>query len=292
MLYKGVITVIPTFFTKENMIDLEAITNHIEIQKQNDIKTIVLLGTTSETPTLKENEKIQILQMVNDKFSNCFDIIVGLSGNETESVLNEALALQNFVGAFMLSAPYYNKPSQEGIYQHYKKIIETINKDFVIYNVPSRTGVNIEPETIARLYNDFDNVKAIKEASGSVEQVIKIKSLSDIEILSGDDGLILPFMALGATGVISVVSNIIPQEISYIVKQFSNGNHQEAMEMFYRINNLIKLCFIESNPVPLKYIINRLYNNKSSTVRLPLVEISNKNRLIIDEYISNNINLK
>ena len=288
MFYKGVITVIPTFFTKDNTIDLDAIKHHIELQRQNDIKTIVLLGTTSETPTLKDNEKIQILEMVNKNFRNCLKIIIGLSGNETESVLNEALALQNYGDAFMLSAPYYNKPSQEGIYQHYKKIIETINKEFVIYNVPSRCGVNIEPETIARLFDDFNKVKAIKEASGSVEQVIKIKSLSNIEILSGDDGLILPFMALGATGVISVVSNIIPQEMSYIVTQFSNGNNKEASEMFYKINKLIKLCFIESNPVPLKYIINILNYNILAKVRLPRVEISNKNPLVIDEYIKNN----
>jgi 4-hydroxy-tetrahydrodipicolinate synthase len=192
----------------------------------------------------------------------------------------------------MLSPPYYNKPSQEGIYQHYKKIIESINKDFMIYNVPSRCGVNIEPETISRLYTDFVKIKAIKEASGSIDQVIKIKSLSNIEILSGDDGLVLPFMSVGAVGIISVVSNIVPREMNTIIEHFNNGKNTEAIKMFYKIHKLIKLCFIESNPVPLKYIINKLNFNILPKVRLPLVYLSQNNRLIIDEHINDNSIIK
>jgi len=205
MTYEGVITVIPTFFTIDNRIDHNAIVNHINKQTNSGIKQIVIFGTTSETSTLSDLEKTSILNSIKGGINEKIKIIIGLSGNNTPDIVKEARKLEESCDAFMLSAPYYNKPSQEGIYQHFKQIVSTINKDFIIYNVPSRCGVNIEPETIARLFIDFPNIKAIKEASGSIQQVIKIKSLCNIKILSGDDELTLPFMSIGACGVISVI---------------------------------------------------------------------------------------
>ena len=299
MIYKGVITVIPTFFTNDNLIDHNAIVNHIKKQIECGIKTIVIFGTTSETCTLTDVEKINIINSMEtytlsevvekitiiNSISDKVNIIIGLSGNNTDKVLKEAEKLENLCDAFMISAPYYNKPSQEGLYHHFKEIVSNINKDFIIYNVPSRCGVNIEPETIARLYNDFKNIKAIKEASGSIQQVIKIKSLCEIKILSGDDELTLPFMSLGATGVISVISNIIPKEMIYIVDQFNN-NILEAQNKFYEIQKLIKLAFIESNPVPIKYLCKKFDNNVNDKVRLPLYELSNESKEIINKYLN------
>ena len=188
----------------------------------------------------------------------------------------------------MISQPYYNKPSQEGIYQHMSHIISNLDKDIVLYNVPSRCGVNMEPETIARIFNEFKNVKAIKEASGSIEQVIRIKSLCNITIMSGDDALVLPFMSVGATGVISVVSNIIPKVMISIIDMYKTGNTDIVNTLFYGAYPLMKLCFIESNPVPVKYMLHKLNLSNVTNyekVRLPLVTLSNQSKTKIDEYI-------
>jgi len=285
MIYEGVITVIPTFFTHDNLIDHNAILNHINNQINSGIKTLVLFGTTSETCTLSDLEKRTIIDSLKGYINDKINIIIGLSGNNTSEVLKEAHKLENSCDIFMISAPYYNKPSQEGLYQHFKTIVSNIKKDFIIYNVPSRCGVNIEPETVARLFNDFPNIKAIKEASGSIQQVIKIKSLCNIHILSGDDELTLPFMSIGATGVISVISNILPTEMIIMVDQFKNNNILEAQNIFYSIQKIIKLAFIESNPVPIKYLINKTNSLINDKVRLPLVRLSNESKIIIDKYL-------
>jgi 4-hydroxy-tetrahydrodipicolinate synthase len=292
MSFNNIITVIPTFFDNNNNIDFNGINNHIEKQIEMGIKTIIILGTTSETPTLTKNEKLFIVNSVYKKFNSKLKIIIGISGNETTSVIDECNNYSLYGDGYMISAPYYNKPSQEGLYQHFQKIITSTSKNIILYNVPSRCGVNIEPETIARIHNNFPQVVAIKEASGSIEQVIKIKTLSSINIYSGDDGLTLPFMSIGAIGVISVVSNICPEEIIKMVDEFSKGNISNATIIFYNINPLIKLAFIESNPVPIKYLINKFNNNLSEQVRLPLVELTNSNKLIINNWLNKNTEFK
>lgn len=278
MIY-DVITVIPTFFDSNNEIDIISIKKHIVCQINNGIQTIVILGTTSETPTLTKDEK-----MFNE-YRNKVSIIIGVSGNDTASVLEETKLYETYGSAIMISAPYYNKPSQEGVYQHFSKIISSIQNKFILYNVPSRSGVNIEPTTIARLYNDFPfKITAIKEASGSIEQVMKIKSLCKIKILSGDDSLVLPFMAVGAEGVISVVSNIIPSEMILMVSLFKEGDLMESNKIFYKFYNLMKLCFIESNPVPLKYLLSKTMNSLPD-VRLPLVELEKQNKDLFNDFL-------
>jgi 4-hydroxy-tetrahydrodipicolinate synthase len=286
--YNSVITVIPTFFTDDNEVDYDAISKHIEKQYESDIRTIVILGTTSETPTLNLEEKINIASMVWESFHEKMNIICGVGGFNTPDVFKEACALESFCNAIMISAPYYNKPSQEGIYQHMSHIISNLDKDFVLYNVPSRCGVNMEPETIARIFNEHKNVKAIKEASGSVEQVIRIKSLCNICVMSGDDALTLPFMSVGATGVISVASNAIPRQMLMMVNAYTSGNFSVAKDVFYKWYPIMKLCFIESNPVPIKYILHKFNNSNQhnyENVRLPMVKLSNQSKQKINEYI-------
>jgi len=286
MIY-DVITVIPTFFDSNNEIDMVSIKKHIDYQINNGIQTIVILGTTSETPTLTQKEKILIVENICNEYRNKLSIIIGVSGNDTESVLEEAKLYETYGNAIMISAPYYNKPSQEGLYQHFYKIISTIKNKFILYNVPSRSGVNIEPTTISRLYNDFPfKITAIKEASGSIEQVMKIKSLCKIKILSGDDALVLPFMSVGAEGVISVVSNVVPSEMLLMVSHFKEGNLMESTKIFYELYDLIKLCFIESNPVPVKYILSKTMNSLPN-VRLPLVGLENKNKDLFEKFLDN-----
>jgi 4-hydroxy-tetrahydrodipicolinate synthase len=292
MQYNSVITVIPTFFTDDNTIDFNSIINHINHQLVKSIKKIVILGTTSETPTLKITEKIDIAETVWDNFHTKLDIVIGLSGNDTEEVVIEAKLLQHYCHSMMLSAPYYNKPSQAGIYDHFKDVITSIDKEFIIYNIPSRCGVNIEPETISKLFHDFITVKAIKEASGSIDQVMKIRMLCDINILSGDDALILPFMSVGAVGVISVLSNVMPKTILDIVNNFTNGNIKEARNQFYKNYDFIKMAFCESNPVPIKAMLSHdlIYNQKSlANVRKPLLKITDSNYKIISDMINSKV---
>jgi len=286
-------TVIPTFFTEDNKIDIESILLHIEYQIKNGIPNIVIHGTTSEACTLSLEERIFIATTVKEKFDEEINLVIGISGNNTKDVVDEVQIFNCLANCLMVSAPYYNKPSQEGLYQHFKSIFDsTERKDYIIYNVPSRCGVNIEPETISRLFKEYPMIKGIKEASGSVEQVIKIRSLCNIKIYSGDDALTIPFMSLGAEGVISVVSNIVPFEMKYIVDNFMKGDIKEANITFYKIYNLIKLCFIESNPVPVKYMINKMCFYKRPNVRLPLVELTDNNKLIINKQINTSIDFK
>jgi len=282
MIY-NVITVIPTFFDAQNKIDIVSIKKHIDSQINAGIQTIVILGTTSETPTLTKDEKIFIVENICKDYKDKLSIIIGISGNDTASVLEETKLYETYGDAIMISAPYYNKPTQEGLYQHFSKIISNSQSKFILYNVPSRSGVNIDPTTVARIYNDFPlKVIGIKEASGSIEQVMKIKSLCKIKILSGDDALVLPFMSIGAEGVISVVSNIVPNKMTLMISHFKEKNLIEAQKIFYELYNLMKLCFIESNPVPLKYILSQTINTLPN-VRLPLVELELKNKdLFID----------
>jgi len=279
-------TVIPTFFSDINTVNYNSIINHILFQINKGIKNIVILGTTSEASTLNLNEKIKLVNMVREAFSDTINLVIGISGNSTLDVLNEAKIFEPFADYLMISAPYYNKPTQEGLFKHFKFIDDSVSKNIILYNVPSRCGVNIEPKTIASLYNVCNKIVAIKEASGSIEQIIKIKKLCNIKIYCGDDGLIIPFMSLGAEGLISVISNVIPTEMNYIINNYKNGNTKDALDLFYSIYNLIKLAFIESNPIPIKYMIYKINNLISYKMRLPLTELSENNKVEIDQYLT------
>ena len=286
MNYSGVFSVIPTFFNpKTSHVDEDTIFKHIDKQYSMGIRKMVILGTTSETATLTMNEKLSIAKNVWTKYNQTMSIVIGIGGIITNDVIVEANHFMHYCHALMVSAPYYVKPSQEGIYQHFTTIFSSVDKEFIIYNIPSRCGVNIEPETIARIYYSSHNVKAIKEASGSIDQVIQIKKLCQISILSGDDGLTLPFMSVGASGVISVISNIFPKEMNLIVSTFENNQNIIAQELFIKLYPYIKMAFVESNPVPLKYMLYYLYNY-SPFVRMPLSDLTIKNKELIDEKLS------
>jgi 4-hydroxy-tetrahydrodipicolinate synthase len=282
----NVITVIPTFFDELNNVNIIQIKKHINNQIELGIKTIVILGTTSEAPTLTIEEKLMIINNIYDEFKDKISIIVGVGGFDTKSVIDEINLYNGLYHALMISAPYYNKPTQDGLFQHFSHIISSIRKPTILYNVPSRTGVNIEPETIAKLYQNFKNeIIGIKEASGSIQQLIKTKSLCDVNILSGDDELILPFMAVGAIGVISVVSNIVPEEMILMVEHFKEGNRIEAIKIFYELYKLMKICFIETNPVPLKFLLSEINKEILPKVRLPLVELQDTNKKLFYNFL-------
>ena len=278
----GVYTVIPTFF-KDSSVDLEQLISCIQYQIDSGIENIVLLGTTSETPTLDEKEQESIVKTAWENFNGQVNIIVGIGGNNTKTTLDNAFKFKDYCDAMMVTVPYYNKPSQEGIYQHFSTIAQLLgDKPIMMYNIPSRTCVSMNPEIIADLYNSFDNIKAIKEASGSISQTLEIKSLCDIVVLSGDDSLTLPLMSVGSDGIVSVASNIVPKHIIAMITLFKNGNLNLATKLNKNLYPLFKNLFIDTNPVPLKYLMVKLTLAKDESVRLPLVKIQSeevKNKL-------------
>lgn len=288
------IVVVPTFFDSDNKVDFGLMYDHLKHLFDSGVRSFVFQGTTSETPTLRSSE----IQTINHKMlavlSNlCPDktklkLIFGVGGFDTSKVIEdiEHYGYQEKADIVMLSAPYYNKPTQEGIFHHYRTITEKFpDVDFMVYNVPSRTGVNIEPVTMMRICK-LKNVVAIKEASGSISQImelnhlLKLNHLEDIKLYSGDDGLTVPVLSIGGSGVISVLGNLMPKVMLRLVSEF---NDYVDTALVHKYNNdlvpFYKLLFVESNPVPLKYLLSLKYQDKNYyNVRLPLVVLSEKSQ--------------
>lgn len=245
----------------------------IEYQIQNGIDYLVALGTTAETPTLTEDEKTRVRAFVIEKVKGRVPIVLGLGGNNTQAIV-ESLKTQDFDGidAILSVVPYYNKPSQEGIYQHYKAIASATKLPVILYNVPGRTGVNMTAETTLRLARDFDNIVAIKEASGNITQmddIIKNKP-SDFMVISGDDGITFPLITLGAVGVISVIGNAFPREFSRMVRLALNGDYASALTIHHRFTELFSLLFVDGNPAGVKCLLHAM-GYIQNQLRLPLV---------------------
>ena len=276
---KGSYVVLPTPF-KNNEIDYNSLKRLIIKILNSSTTGFVILGTTSETPTLSIQEKKNIIDFVSF-VRKTKKLIIGVGGNDTLKTLEFAKYCCDKCDGLLVTVPNYNKPTQEGIYRHFSMIVsclQIINTPIMLYNVPSRCGVNMKPETIKRLFNNHDNIVAIKEASGSMSQVIKIKSLCKIQIFSGDDYLVIPIMSIGGCGVVSVTGNIFPNEMENIVKYYLNGEHEKSKKLFFCMDKLIENLFIETNPGPLKQILNELKIFDRNQLRLPLCPITLKNK--------------
>ena len=267
----GVALITP--FNEDGTIDFPALARLIEYQIQNGIDYLVALGTTAETPTLTEDEKARVRAFIIEKVNGRVPIVLGLGGNNTNAIV-ENLKTQNFDGidAILSVVPYYNKPSQEGIYQHYKAIASATKLPVILYNVPGRTGVNMTAETTLRLARDFDNIVAIKEASGNITQmddIIKNKP-SDFMVISGDDGITFPLITLGAVGVIAVIGNAFPREFSRMVRLALNGDYASALTIHHRFTELFSLLFVDGNPAGVKCLLHAM-GYIQNQLRLPLV---------------------
>ena len=265
----GVALITP--FKEDESVDYEALARLVDYQLQNGTDYLVVLGTTAETPTLTEEEKKDIINLVVTKVNGRIPIVLGVGGNCTRSVV-EKLKNDNFDGidAILSVVPYYNKPSQEGIYQHYKAIAEATTLPIVLYNVPGRTGVNMTAETTLRIAREFKNVIAVKEASGNITQmddIIKNKP-ANFNVISGDDGITFPLITLGAVGVISVIGNAFPREFSRMVRLALAGDYDSTIH--HSFTELFSLLFIDGNPAGAKSMLNAMgfIENK---LRLPLV---------------------
>lgn len=277
-MFKGAITALVTPFC-DGKVDTKALKNLIEFQIKGGIDGIVPCGTTGESATLSYDEHNKVVELTVKYVKNRVPVIAGTGANSTEEAI-ELTEHAKKVGAHasLQVCPYYNKPTQEGIYRHFKKIAETVDIPIILYNIPGRTGINMLPETIVRLAK-IPNIVGIKEASGSLEQVTEIIKAApkDFVVLSGDDPMTLPMLSLGGKGVISVASNIIPGKIAKIVNAYLNGKTKEAVKIHYEYFDFMKAMFIETNPVPVKTAL-ALMGMIKFEVRLPLCEMSEANQ--------------
>jgi 4-hydroxy-tetrahydrodipicolinate synthase len=268
-----------TPFSQNNEVDEKALERLVEFHIKNRTDAIVPCGTTGESATLNYEEHERVIEICVRAAGKRIPVIAGTGSNSTQEAIDMSLFAAR-VGAdgLLLVSPYYNKPTQKGLYLHFKAIAGKVDLPICLYNIASRTAVNIEPETVVRLVSDCKNIVAIKEASGSLEQMARIVALcgKKLIMLSGDDALTLPLMAIGGQGVISVVANIIPADVKAMVVAFSKGNMREARHLHYRMQPLIKAMFIETNPIPVKTAMG-LMKMCSSLLRLPMCAMSDDN---------------
>jgi len=267
----GVALITP--FKEDESVDYEALIRLVDHLIKSGTDYIVALGTTSESPALSEVEKKEITQIIVKQVNRRIPVVLGVGGNCTRSVISQ-IENTDFKGvdAVLSVVPYYNKPSQEGIYQHFKAIAKVSPRPVVLYNVPGRTGMNMTAETTLRLAREFNNITAIKEASGNFTQmddIIKNKP-SEFQVISGDDGITFPLIALGAVGVISVIGNAFPKEFSRMVRLALEGDYNSARIIHSRFVELFELLFVDGNPAGVKSMLNMMgfIDNK---LRLPLV---------------------
>lgn len=277
-MFKGSIVAIVTPFKNGN-VDEEKLRDLIEFQIKNGTSGIVPCGTTGESATLSFEEHERVIEITVEQVKKRIPVIAGTGSNSTEeAIMLTKHAAKVGADASLQVAPYYNRPTQKGLYEHFKAIAESVEIPIVLYNIASRTGVNIEPETIAKLAGDCKTIVGVKEASGSLDQMSRIKQLSgeNFALLSGDDSLTLPILSIGGTGVISVVANIVPKDVASLVTEFEKGNLKKAKDLHYKLLPLIKAMFIETNPIPVKTALGLLGLCKPD-LRLPLCTISEEN---------------
>lgn len=267
----GVALITP--FKDDESIDFDALSRIVEYQIKNGTDYLVVCGTTAETPTLTEKEKEEVKNFVVSVNRGRLPIVLGVGGNNTKAIV-EKVQTTDFTGidAILSVTPYYNKPSQEGLYQHYAAIAKASLLPVILYNVPGRTGVNMTAPTTLRLANEFKNICAIKEASGNfnqIDDIIKNKPV-DFMVISGDDGITFPLITLGAVGVISVIGNAFPKEFSRMVRLALQGDYSNARKIHHRFTELIELLFVEGNPAGVKSML-AVMGFIQNKLRLPLV---------------------
>jgi len=272
-IFKGLGIALVTPFKQDGSVDYHALQRLVEYQLNNGADFFCILATTGETPTLTAEEKHRIKDLVVDLVQARVPILMGCGGNNTAAVVEE-LKNGDFKGidGILSVCPYYNKPSQEGLYQHFKAIAAATPLPVVLYNVPGRTGVNLKAETTVRLARDCQNIVAIKEASGNLEQVDEIikNKPADFDVISGDDSLTFPMVSCGAVGVISVIGNALPKEFSKMIRLQMRGEYDPARKIHHRFTDLFSLLFVDGNPAGVKAMLHEM-GFIENVLRLPLV---------------------
>lgn len=272
-IFKGLGIALITPFNASGAVDYVVLKHLVEYQLKNGADFFCILATTGETPTLTDDEKQRIKELVVEVVAGRVPILMGCGGNNTAAIVEE-LHTRDFSGidGILSVCPYYNKPSQEGLYQHFKTIANATDMKVVLYNVPGRTGVNMKAETTVRLARDCKNIVAVKEASGNLEQVDEIiKNKPDtFDVISGDDALTFPMIACGAVGVISVIGNALPKEFSRMLRLEQNGEFEPARKIHHMFTDLFNLLFVDGNPAGVKAMLHEM-GMIENVLRLPLV---------------------
>ena len=277
-MFEGVMTAIVTPFT-HGRIDEDTYRKLIDIQIENGVSGLVPVGTTGESPTLSHDEHHQVIEIAINQAAGRVPVLAGTGSNST----SEAISLTRFAkeagadGALMVS-PYYNKPTQEGIYRHFKAVAEAAELPIMVYNIPGRTGSNILPETMARL-SKLDYIVGVKEATGDLSSMAAVIELCgpDFDVVSGDDALTLPLLGIGGKGVISVASNIVPRKMADMWQAFKSGDLAETQRIFFHLLPLMRAMFIETNPIPIKTAMGMM-GLIDPEMRLPLCPLSEANQ--------------
>ena len=272
-IFRGLGIALVTPFTSDGQVDYKSLKRLVEYQIDNGADFLCILATTGETPSITQDEKDKITQLVKDVNHGRLPILKGCGGNNTAAVIEELhTADWSGIDGILSVCPYYNKPSQEGLYQHFKAIAEASPLPVVLYNVPGRTGINLKPETTVRLANDCENIVAVKEASGSLEQVDEIikNKPQRFDVLSGDDALTFSMVASGAAGVISVIGNALPKEFSRMIRLEFQGEYEPARKIHHMFTELYSLLFVDGNPAGVKALLHEM-GFIENQLRLPLV---------------------
>ena len=282
-IFKGCGTAIATPFTEDG-VDFDEFGKLLEDQIANEVDAIIVCGTTGESATMSEEEKKEVIKFAIDKINKRTKVVIGTGSNNTTSAIKMSkYAEEAGADALLVVTPYYNKTTQKGLVAHYKAIAESVSLPIIMYSVPSRTGVNITPETCLEL-SKIENIVAIKEASGNISQVAKIASLcrDNLDIYSGNDDQVIPLLSLGGKGVISVLSNVMPKYTHEMVHKYLDGDVKEASKMQLDVLDLIDALFCEVNPIPVKYALNLMGYNFGKP-RMPLIELSDSNKEKLEE---------
>lgn len=285
MIFRGTATALITPFT-ENGVDFESLNKLLDFQVENGVDALVILGTTGEPATMSLDEKKAVIKFTLDKLKGKLPIIVGTGSNSTSAAI-EMSRLVESMGAdgLLVVTPYYNKATQEGLIAHFTAIAKGVSLPIICYNVPGRTGTNLLPATFAKLA-ELDNIAAIKEASGNMEQIEECLRLcrGKADVISGDDGITVPIMAMGGTGIISVASNVIPKFTSDMTRAYLNGDLEKARDMQLEMLPLVKALFCEVNPIPVKKAAQML-GLCNGILRLPLTEMTECNAVTLAELL-------
>ncbi|MCI8613648.1 MAG: 4-hydroxy-tetrahydrodipicolinate synthase [Lachnospiraceae bacterium] len=283
--FTGAGVAIVTPFKENREVDYEKFAQLIEDQIAGGTDAIIVCGTTGESSTLTHEEHLDVIKYCVEKVAGRIPVIAGTGSNCTETAVYLSTEAEKFgVNGLLLVSPYYNKATQNGLYQHYKTIADSVKIPCILYNVPSRTGCNIAPETVVRLCKDVENIVGVKEASDNISQIVRLMSLADgkVDLYSGNDNQIVPLLALGAKGVISVLSNVAPRQTHDICAKFFEGDVAGSCQEQLRAIPLCNALFCEVNPIPVKKALN-LMGKGAGTLRMPLTEMEEENAVRLEK---------
>jgi 4-hydroxy-tetrahydrodipicolinate synthase len=281
-MFEGTYTALVTPFKNGN-IDYSSLEKIIEDQITNGIDGIVPAGTTGESPTISFEEHMDLIKRVVEVVNKRVRVIAGTGSNSTDEAVHLSKSAQGSgVDGIMIVSPYYNKPTQKGLIEHFDQVAKAVRLPVVVYNIPSRTGVNFHPESVKELIDRAGNVIAIKEASGDITQMMRVIELCGdrLTLLSGDDNMLLPVLSIGGKGIISVLSNILPGDVKKVTTLFNSGKYDDARKAFYKLLPLCRSMFLETNPIPIKAAME-LLGRCTSEMRLPMTRLSPQYRELL-----------